>query len=337
MTKITVKQAKVFLNSISKKDRVAVIHHDDLDGFASGVLFYSFAKNKSARVKNFIGSYDLDVAKLMKKLGKFNKIILTDLTPNFVGRLAPALKKKCVFYTDHHPNGEGIPNNVMELRTVSQGYLPSSRTAFELTELDEWKGVAGVMGDMGHRYPENDKFLKNFFKREKITAKKFLEEVVFNMNKLITYHHKNPQKAFDFLIRLKTYRDLHKLKKKTEVVENEIQKHIKAFKKYKEDLGKIKTYLFDSKYPVKSTVSSVVAFKHPKSVVLIYVKKGKMVNISGRNQGGNINVRELLQKCVEGFENATAGGHDKASGAKIMKKDFKEFKKRVRDYAESLK
>ena len=336
MTKVTVNQAKAFLNSISKRDSVAVVHHDDLDGFASGSLFYSFVKNRGAKVKNFFGGYGMNVNKLVKKLDRFDKIILTDLAPSFIEQLAPVLKKKKVFYTDHHQAGK-IPKNILELRTTDQGYLPSSRTAFEITELDEWKGVAGVMGDMGHKYPENDKFLKDFFKREKITLKKFLETAVFNLNKLILYHHRKPQVVFNILVRLKTYKDLYKFKKKTLVVEREIQKHLKAFREHKEDLGKIKTYLFNSKYPVKSTVSSVSAFKFPKSVVLIYVKKGKMVNISGRNQGGNINVRELLQKCTEGFENATAGGHDRASGAKIMKKDFKEFKKRVRDYAKSLK
>lgn len=337
MTKINVKQAKIFLNSISKKDKVAVIHHDDLDGFASGVLFYSFAKNKGAKVKNFLGGHGMNVKKLTKKLGKFDKVILTDLAPSFINQLSPILKEKQVFYTDHHPAGKGVPKNVLELRTVEQGYLPSSRTAFELTELDDWKAVAGVMGDMGHRYPENKKFLDNFLKREKITMKKFLEAAVFNLNKLIIYHHRKPQKVFDIFLRLKTYKDLYKFRKKTMAVEKEIQKHLKAFKRHKEDLGKIKTYLFESKYPIKSTVSSVSSLNCPKSVVLFYVKKGKKINISGRNQGGNINVRELLQTCTKGFENSTAGGHDKASGAKIMKKDFKEFKKRVREYAKGLR
>ncbi|MBT7705964.1 DHH family phosphoesterase [archaeon] len=337
MPKVNEKQAKEFLNSITKKDKVAVIHHDDLDGFASGSIFYGFAKNKGARVQNFMGGYGANVKKLLKKLDKFNKIIITDLGPGFVKTLNSVLKEKKVFYTDHHPDEKGIAKNVLELRTTDRGYLPSSRTAFELTGLDEWKGIAGVMGDMGHKYKENDELISSFFKKEKITAKKFLEEVVFNLNKFIIYNHKKPQIAFDFLVKLKTYKDLYKIKKKTRAVEDEIQKHIKNFKKDREDFGKIKLYALDLKYPVKSTVTSVSAFKFPKSAVFMYVKNKNLVKVSGRNQGGNINVRELLQKCTEGFENAVAGGHDKASGASFHPKYFKKFKDNLKEYAKHLK
>jgi len=115
MSKINESRAKKFLNSIKKGDRVAVVHHDDLDGFASGVLFYNFARNKGAKVKNFLGGYGLDPKKLNKYLDKFNKIILTDLGPNFVKTLNPVLEKKDVLYTDHHPAEFGIPKNVLEL------------------------------------------------------------------------------------------------------------------------------------------------------------------------------------------------------------------------------
>ena len=54
MPKITFDQAKEFLDNITSGDKVAIIHHDDLDGFASGILFYDFYKTKGVTADHFV-------------------------------------------------------------------------------------------------------------------------------------------------------------------------------------------------------------------------------------------------------------------------------------------
>ena len=49
MPEITFSQAKEFLNNITDKDHVAIIHHDDGDGFCAGILYYDWCKNKNAK------------------------------------------------------------------------------------------------------------------------------------------------------------------------------------------------------------------------------------------------------------------------------------------------
>jgi len=36
-----------------------------------------------------------------------------------------------------------------------------------------------------------------------------------------------------------------------------------------------------------------------------------------------------MKKGIEGLENSTGGGHAKAAGAKIMKKDLEKFKRNI--------
>jgi single-stranded DNA-specific DHH superfamily exonuclease len=337
MTKINAKQAKAFLNSISKKDNVAVIHDSDLDGYASGVLFYSFAKNQGAKVKNFMLSREQNNKNFLKKLSRFNKFIICDLPPKHIAHLYPILEKREVFFTDHHPTTDKMPKNILDLRTSPQGYIPSSRTAFELIEMDQWKGVAGTISDAGHRYPENDEFLKAFMKKEKTTVQKFLKDVVFTMNKLIIYNHKNPRRSFYLFARLKTYKDLYKIKKMTEPVEREIQKHMRLYKEQRETFGKINLYKFNPKYPIKSSVTSALSFKYPKSTILLYLKQGDQIRVSARSTGGTVNVNKLLVECIKGLEGASAGGHDRASGAVFKAKDLHKFKKNLKGYAKKLK
>ena len=330
-------QAKAFLNSISKKDRVAVIHDSDLDGYAAGVLFYSFAKGRGAKAKNFILSREKTNKNFLKKLKRFDKFIIADLPPAHIAHLYPVLEKREVFFTDHHPTTDKMPKNILDLRTFKQGYIPSSRTAFELTQMEEWKAIAGTISDAGHKYPENDKFLKDFLKREKITLEKFLKDVVFTINKMLIYNHKRPKKSFYVLARLKTYRDLYKIKQMTRPVEEEIQKHIKLFKSEREKFGKISLYKFDPKYPIKSSVSTALSFKNPGSTILLYLRKGDQVRVSARSTGGETNVNELLRECTKGFENSSAGGHPKSSGAIFNRKDLNKFKKNLKEYSKKLK
>ena len=54
MPSISFIQAKEFLDNITDRDNIAIIHHDDGDGFCSGILFYDWCKKKGAKVENFV-------------------------------------------------------------------------------------------------------------------------------------------------------------------------------------------------------------------------------------------------------------------------------------------
>jgi hypothetical protein len=53
------------------------------------------------------------------------------------------------------------------------------------------------------------------------------------------------------------------------------------------------------------------------------------LNVSARNQSMNKDMNLLLKKAIQGLDNANAGGHVAAAGARFMKKDIKKFKENL--------
>ena len=165
MPKITFQEAKEFLDNITSEDKVAIIHHDDLDGFASGILMYDFCKSKNIEPKSFAATLKGNIfEEILEELKTFNTIIITDIAPVFLPENLEELKDKKILYIDHHQKNTEIPEFILELRTPSDKYIPASRTCQELTEEKRWLGVAGTVADVGYKYPENDKYINSFLK-----------------------------------------------------------------------------------------------------------------------------------------------------------------------------
>lgn len=332
MPQVTQSQAKDFLNKINEKDNVLIIHHDDLDGFASGILFSDFCKKKKATTKNLVFSIGSDQQIIIKQTKKFNKILIADLGPGTIAEILEAIKHKKVFYTDHHQIEKPIPNEILELRTIKDGYIPSSRTVFELVGGKEWLSVAGTLADAGHLHKPNQQFIKDFLEKNKISQRKYQEQVVFIINKVIVYFNKKSQKALYKLIKLEKYSEVKALKKYARPVEKEIQRYIKEYKTKHEKLGDINFYTFDPKYSIKSTVTSQLSFANTNDLFVFAIPDKDMVRLSARSQNKDANMIEVLKTGIKGLDNATCGGHLPAAGGQIQAKDIKQFKENLKDY-----
>ena len=117
MPEITFQEAKQFLENITSEDKVAIIHHDDGDGFCSGILYYDWCKSKNATVEHF--TYSIGKSHLKEfELEKFNKIIVCDLAPDFMAEEFERIKDKKILYADHHKRDRPIPEEILELVTV---------------------------------------------------------------------------------------------------------------------------------------------------------------------------------------------------------------------------
>ena len=82
-------------------------------------------------------------------------------------------------------------------------------------------------------------------------------------------------------------------------------------------------------FNITSVISTAVSFEQMgKTVVVVAPIEGDpdYLKISARNQGKVEDMSALLNKGIEGLENATAGGHKPAAGGRIMKKDLNKFK-----------
>ena len=331
MPKITFNQAKQFLNNINSKDKVAIIHHDDGDGFASGILFYDWCKTKKTTAEQFTFSF----GKWNKKnnLKKFNKIIITDIAPDGLIEINPPLDKE-IFYTDHHPKNIPIPEKILAYQTSDQGYIPSSRTAGELTQLKPWLSLAGTISDAGDLYPENEKFINNLLKKYNITLDEFKQNISSLITNTIIFFDKNPNKAFKIIQKINSLEEIPKLKKYSEPIENEIEKFIKEYERKKEKINNINLYYINPKFSIKGIIINIISRKNPDEILIFLSPKKSNPNILGissRHSSSKANLPSLLKSGIKGLENANAGGHLRAAGAKIQSKDLNQFKQNLKN------
>jgi len=334
MSKITFQEAKEFLDNITSKDKVAVIHHDDGDGFASGILFYDWCKNKEAKVEHF--SFSFGKWNRTIDLTKFNKILITDIAPKGIEEILPPLEKE-ILYTDHHQKSEEIPKEILEYRTTEEGYIPSSRTVGELTEIKKWLSIAGTITDAGDLYPENQKFINEFLEKERISLEDFKENYSNIFSNTLVYFHKDPKKAFKIIKEIKSLKEFKKISKYSKEIEEELGRIVKEYDNKKERLGDINFFYFETKFYIKKPLAAIISRNNPKEMIIFATPTDeKYLSISARNQSKKKDMIHLLKTGIKGLKNASCGGHVPAAGGTIKTKDLEKFKENIREYKASL-
>lgn len=333
MPKITFAQAQKFLDNIKKGDTVAIIHHDDSDGFCSGIIYYGWCKSQKAKVKQF--TYKINETRLKNlNLKKFNKIIICDLSSAFMGKELKLIKNKKVFYTDHHPK-HPIPEEIFELQTSYRGYIPSSRTAYELTGLKPWLALIGTISDSGNLYRENTKFINNHLNQLNITLEEFKENATNIITNFLIYFNRDDKKAFRILKKINSFKEICKLKKYSKPVEKEIQKFSEKYKENKEKIGNINFYFLNPHFSIKGDVIRTISHNESKETYILYSPKDKYLTLSARTNNRKINTIKILEAGIKNLEFGNIGGHPAASGGMILAKDLEKFKENIRNFIKS--
>jgi len=332
MPKITFDQAREFLDNITSKDKVAIIHHDDLDGFASGILFYDWCKQKGTLPEHFV--YLTETSSIKDyDLTKFNKILITDLAPNLIAAELESIKDKQILYTDHHLRTKPVPKEILEYQTTDEGYIPSSRTVQELTQLKPWLGVAGTVGDAGDYYPENMNYINKILKKENITLDKFKENVTSIISNTIIYFKDNLQEVFQILDKIDSTEEIKQLEKYSQPVEDELQKFVEKYDEKKEKLGNINFYYFESEFYIKVPLAAIISRQDFNQTYIFATPRDEnTISLGARNQSKKKDMAELLRIGIKGLKNARTGGHIPAAGGSIQKKDLKKFKENIKNY-----
>lgn len=333
--KIDFKQAREFLEKVNSKDNAMIFTHTDLDGFAAGILLQDYLISKGAKTDVRIINYGVNRIS-DTPLGGFNKIFITDLSPGMIWEDLAKLKDKKIFYTDHHKEDKDkpIPDFVFELRTLSQGYIPSTRTVYELTEKENrdklWLATAGTVSDYAEKYPENTEFLENAYKKLGIKYEELLK-YLFKFN-FALIGSPSLEKAFAEVSKMKSLEDVAKLAKYYEPVEKDMERVRGDYIKNREVFGNFIYYNLETEYPgVKSAFINEISKQEMESILVFSTKKGKeIVSLSARNQSRKYNVITVLKECIRGLEGSEAGGHEAAAGSQIHAEDLDKFKERLK-------
>ncbi len=329
MPTINLNQAKIFLNNITPKNKVAIIHDNDGDGYTAAILLFNFLKNK--KIKPTIFSFDRNNPQNYN-LKKFDTILIVDLAPLLILKTLQTIKHKKVFYTDHHPKDTQIPKQILEYRTKSE--ISSAKTIYDLVGGNEFLKTIANYTDAGWLQKENRKILNKFLKKNKITSKQFNKQVIYKITRTIDYFYKKPNKAFKILKSISSLKDLSKLNKYDKIIGEEIKKIIKQYETKKQKIGNINFYYFKPGYPIKSLIINEISYANPKQTYIFAtptINNKKIISLSARNQTKKIDMAQLLKTGIKNLHNAAAGGHIPAAGATIQSKDLNQFKQNLKN------
>jgi len=318
-----------FLEDLKPSDRIALIFHDDADGFVSALLFNEFLDKRGCKdIKVFPFKYGKD--SINNYLSTDNKIIICDLGPRVFQGVN--LVNKNILYIDHHPKDVEIPEEIIEYRRVSG--IPASKIVYDILEEHiqnlEWLAMIGLLADRGDKYEGNFAFIRQFFEKNKLKINDFEREAVYPFSRTIIYFEDNLKKAYEILHGLKTMMDMGKIVKYSIPIEQEIDKFVDLYENKKEMINNINFYYFEPRFGVKSIVTSIISSQYPEESFIFATPEDNTIRFSARCQSRRVDMGELMKKLTENLENANAGGHAVSAGGVIMKKDLPVFMERLK-------
>jgi single-stranded DNA-specific DHH superfamily exonuclease len=109
----------------------------------------------------------------------------------------------------------------------------------------------------------------------------------------------------------------------------EIKHVIENIKPEKYHDGALNIIQINSKYAIGGVVSNKLSFAERNKTFIVMSMYKEHVEVSGRNQNGDIDCSKLLKISVKGFNDSNAGGHKPAAGAAFPLEYLDDFKKNL--------
>ncbi|MBR9701902.1 DHH family phosphoesterase [Candidatus Pacearchaeota archaeon] len=247
-----------------------------------------------------------------------------------------------VVWIDHHETTTKVPkfaNYYNPLLNDGGSYIPTSFLCYQVTgkKEDMWIAVIGCISDwhvpdfysdFEKKYPDLGIESK---KMPEIYYESQLGKIAQLMNAGLKDRTTNVIRMLKFLMKVKTpYGVLEESKnnrlmhKRFNYIDGKQRKLIEKAKKVVDD-GRVLFFEYGGELSISTDLANELKYLYPDKIIVVAYDTGVKVNISLRGK----NVREKLLKVIEGFENATGGGHEEAVGAKIKSEDLGLFRERL--------
>jgi single-stranded DNA-specific DHH superfamily exonuclease len=348
-----------FINSITKDDVVAVLHHTDPDGVCSGVIMAKLVeKIRGKKIDLHINQAASEIAVLDStvealKNEKVNRLIITDLGVDQNPANIKEIEKFAeILVIDHHK----VYNDISSERTIflkpqfisgkKPASYPTAKLCFDLASemvgMDDvdWVAAVGLIGDCA--FNEWKEFLDSVFRKYRIEKKQDifgteLGSAASLISCAESFDSANASKAFEILYDSSGTAGIlnSPLQRYHEIVASEIsywEEHVNEFAEFFDDISLI-FYLIKPKYKIKAPLSTRLSLKYPHKTIIVVQDTGKeIVGISARRRDEKVAVNELLEGAVKGLEKANAGGHIPAAGGKVRKEDLQKFKENIANF-----
>ncbi len=335
------KQIKEVKEHLGKARNPVFFFDNDADGLCSFlVLSRSIGCGKGVAIKSFPGLSKNYVRKLYEL--KPDYVFILDKPVVEKGFVEEANKLNMpVVWIDHHETEQGEMEGVYSYNVsnppkgVKKSTEPVSYWAWKITKQDKdlWLAMAGCIGDSF--IPDfKDKFEKKYPELWKEVEKASQALYETGIGKL--------SRVFDFALKdrtskvVKMIKKLLKVKSPYEILEGSnkiLERYNQINKKYSKliekarkesDESKLLYFQYGGDLSLSGDIANELQYRFPDKIILVAYMRGSKANISLR---GN-NVKEITEKALEGLE-ASGGGHENATGAKVNIEDLPEFKERI--------
>ncbi len=337
------KKLMSFLGTAGKK---VLLYHTDTDGICSAALFLRFFKGY-APLPLEGPMMDKKLLRMLKEM-KPSLMVMLDLPLDQESDKLEDIMRESpdtrMIMIDHHiPERDMTSGRFIHMnpRFRSSDYIPASVLVYRMLKdlgMDVgrliWIAAAGVIGDYAYQdcgdvLDECERMYPGSARGKEPKMEMLSKEL---MAAVISHGLRGADKGLKIMTDAGDYGDAlgsSYLKGCYEKVEKEIRKAMSGFRKKAREYPNLDLIMYKIESPlhIASTISTRLAERQPDKMIFVLKDSRQMVKVSGRYQKGDISLNDLLKETVAGL--GSGGGHVKAAGAVVPKKDWKEFEERL--------
>lgn len=311
---------------------------NDVDGLSSFLLL-ARAYNKGKGVAIKAGELNESYLRKVNELNPDYIFILDKplVAPSFLDEM-----KKMnlpVVWIDHHDVNVDTKNTYYYNSAVrKQGNEPVTYLSWKIANKSEdlWLALCGCIAD--NYFPDfSDDFSRKYPELWKSGVKTgfqvLYETEIGKITRILNFSLKDRTssvvKMLKFLLKATTPKDISEENSiffRFQQINKKYQKLLERAREYNRE--SILYFQYAGDLSVSADLANELSYKFPGKIIVVVYISGTRANISLRGK----DVRALTHKVLEGFQNATGGGHNDATGAKINVEDLAEFRKRIEEF-----
>ncbi len=311
---------------------------NDVDGLTSFLLLRRWlGRGKGIAIKSFPELQET-YAKRITEL-KSDYVFILDKPVVAKGFFLKTLEMNIpVVWIDHHDVPIDITENVSYYNNVLDN-KPVSYICQKIARRkeDEWLALLGCVGDsfvpefsqdIEGLYPDYWKKVKTAFEGLYNTK---LGEIIMMLNFGLKDKTSNVLKMIKLLLEVKHPSEIIEENSKTSSLRKRFSQVKKRYsslidKALKNAASKLLYFKYSGDLSISADLANELYYKFPDKIIIVaYINQNK-ANLSLRGK----NVRKLTLKAIEGLQ-ATGGGHEEATGARMSLDELDKFVKKIED------
>ena len=270
-----------FVKGISKKDKVAILSHIDLDGMGGAKVLSKVVKYDLMKFLAY-EQINNDLVEELKK-NKITKVIISDLSIDNVEIISEIEDFAEILIIDHHLFEKDF-NSDKTVFVNSQNHCATYLCYYIFSDFDnveklDWLVACACIADW--MYFNNQEFMSEIMekyddkleiKKNSIRKSRKFWDLQLKLGLTLIYFGYKLNEAFDLID--DDFNSMDNLDKYCAEINKEIESSVKKFEKEKEIFGDVYLWIFSGKFQIKGILSTIISVKYPNKTIII-VKKNQ--------------------------------------------------------------